>query len=207
MIKKPLYLVIIGPSGGGKGTQAKLLEKRLGIKHISTGELFREEIAKKTQLGKKIALVINQGRWMDTPTTLMVLKQALQKSLFSGFILDGFPRAPDQPKALDAILVKEGVELDLVIHLQVGVEEIMERRQNLINQGKGFYPGQNRKDESLEAIQGRLSAYQKTIKPILLYYHRKGILAEVDGERKVKPIHQEILGLIKKSVDKNGSKD
>ncbi len=202
MSKKPLYLVIIGPSGGGKGTQAKMLAKKFGLKHLSMGELLRGEIAKESELGEEIARIINQGQWLDTPTTVSVLKPALEESLSSGFILDGFPRQPDQPGALEGLLEENKTDLDLVIHIQVSVEEIMRRRQVLAEKGKGFYPGQKRDDESEESIRGRLQAYQDTIGPILEYYRGKGILVEVDGERAVEPIHGEILELIKKRVKK-----
>ena len=200
MKKKPLYLVIIGPSGGGKGTQAKLLAKKYSLAHLSMGELFRKEIASGSNLGKKIAQVINQGKWMDTPSTILVLKPVLRKSLSSGFILDGFPRQPDQPQALEEVLKEEGINLGLVIHLKVSAKEIMKRRANLAKKGKSFYPNQKREDESDKSIKGRLKAYQDTINPILDYYQNKGILVEVDGERPVKPIHQEILQLINKKV-------
>jgi len=195
--------VIIGPSGGGKGTQAKLLAEKFGLKHISMGELLRAEIATGSDLGNTVALAINKGNFLDTPNTLTVLKKSLSSILKSGgFILDGFPRIPDQPKALDGLLAEGGLNLDLVIHLKVSVEEIMRRREALAKKGKGFYPGQKRNDESEKAIRGRLQAYQETISPILEYYRGKELLVEVDGERTVELIHNDILDLIEKRVEK-----
>lgn len=194
--------MIIGPSGGGKGTQAKLLEKKLGIKHISLGAVFRKEIEKKSKLGKAAKRFVVQGLWVPTEIVIATLKPVLRRALDKGFILDGFPRLPDQPPLLDEFLAKQGGRLDLVIHLQVSTQEIMRRRENLAKKGKGFYSGQKRKDESREAIISRLAAYEKTIKPILAYYRKKRILIEVDGERKVKLIHQEVLQLVGKKVKK-----
>ncbi len=202
MNKKPLYLVIVGPSGGGKGTQAKLLAKKFGLKHISMGALFRQEIDGKSKVGLAAKSYVIQGLWVPTEITFLILEPVLKKSFKEGFIIDGFPRLPDQPALLDEFLVKQGEKLDSVIHLKVRPEVIMARREKLAAKGKVFYPHQKRKDESKKAIISRLAAYEKTIRPILVYYKKKGILAEIDGEQKVGSIHQEILGLIKKRVKK-----
>ncbi len=194
-------LVIIGLSGSGKGTQAKLLEKKFGWKHISMGELFRKEIERETKIGKKIEELIAQGVWVSTGLTFKVLKPVLKKELKTGFVLDGFPRVPDQPRALDEFLAREGDKVDLVIHLIIRPRAIMARRKRLWAKGKSFYENK-RKDETKEAIKGRVKSYEKTIKPILDYYQKKGILEEVDGERSIEEIHRDIAGLIKDRVFK-----
>lgn len=199
---KPVFLVIIGPSGGGKGTQGKLLAKKFGWCHISVGQLLRQEMAKGTVLGKRVAQFVKEGRWAPTELVMAVLKPVISRSLKKGFVLDGCPRLIDQAKALDEFLAKKGVALDLVIHLRVRPAVIMARRRKAWKEGRSFYPGENRPDESLRAIKLRLKNYQETIKPILSYYQKKGILVPVDGERAIEEIHQEIVGLIKEVIEK-----
>jgi len=201
-LKEPCYLVIIGLSGGGKGTQAKLLEQNWGLVHISAGELLRKEAKKKTERGKKIALFINQGKWVPSQLTFAVLKPPLVKALGKGFVLDGFPRLPDQPEMLDDFLARHGVSLTRVIHLRVRPETVIARRRRAQQEGREFYPGQERNDESEEAIRNRFRSYQKTIGPILAYYRQRGILEEVDGERSIEEIYQDIVSRLSKWLKK-----
>ncbi|MFH1601984.1 MAG: nucleoside monophosphate kinase [Candidatus Shapirobacteria bacterium] len=202
-MKRPLYLIIIGPSGSGKGTQAKFLEKEFGLEHISMGEIFRKEIEKKTKKGKLAEKYVVQGKWVPTALTMSVLSPLLKKALKKGFILDGFPRLSGQPPLLDEFLLKHNSFLNLVIHLKVRPSVITERRNKLAQKGKGFYPNQKRKDESQAAIKKRLEEYGENINPILAYYKKRGILAEVNGERRIKPIHAEIRNRVYKISKEN----
>ncbi len=193
-----MRLVIIGPSGSGKGTQADLLENGFGWRHISMGDLFRKEISRNTNLGKKIAGYVDKGLWAPTKLTIAVLDPILRKSLKKGFVLDGFPRVPDQPGLLDKALEQMGAALDLVIHFKIRPEVILARRKKVISQGRSFYPNQKRNDESERAILNRFKSYQKTIKPILSYYRRRGLLVEIDAERPIRLIYKDVLRAIKK---------
>jgi adenylate kinase len=185
-------LAIIGPSGGGKGTQAKLLAKKFGLRHISVGRLIREEIRRATPLGKKIAGIVDAGRWLPTKLVFKILKPVLDESLVGGFILDGFPREVGQAILLDEYLQKRGLQLDFVFWLKVRPEVIYQRRKKMQQQGKSFYD-EKREDESEAAIRSRMEEYQKTISPIVNFYRRRGILREIDGERAVSEIHRDIL--------------
>ncbi|MFH1561597.1 MAG: nucleoside monophosphate kinase [Patescibacteria group bacterium] len=198
-----MNLVILGISGGGKGTQAKLLADKYRLVHISMGKLFRQEIDQKTGVGLEAFGYIKRGVWVPTDLTFKVLGPVLSGLEDSGFILDGFPRLPDQPLVLDNFLSQRGQTIGLVIHILVSPEEVLRRRQRSAEQGKVFYD-ENRKDESRESVLARFESYRKTIAPILDYYRAKGILAEIDGERSVEEIHQDIVKVIEKRVLANG---
>ncbi len=199
MNTKPFKITILGPSGGGKGTQAKLLEKKYGWKHISVGGLFRRHIENETEIGQKADEYVIKGDWVPTPLTFKMLEPVLKKFLKTGFILDGFPRLPDQPKLLDDFLNEYDGGLDLAVHIDIRPEVIMDRRKKAWQKGKSFYD-QKRKDETKKAIKSRIDEYKKTIGPILSYYQGKGILFRVDGERPIEIIHQDIIDRIEKDL-------
>ena len=190
VLKKPLRLVIIGPSGGGKGTQAKLIAKEFGLKHFSTGDLLRKEVAKKTPLGIKIANLVAEGKWVPDEVVFQVLVPHLKKAKKQGFILDGSPRTLQQAKMLEELLQKENCSLDKVILLKVSPEEIIRRWKAKVAQGERFQPG--RDDDRLDILKNRLQAYQETIGPIVDFYQRRGKLMVVDGERSIEEIFNDL---------------
>lgn len=196
---KPFKIAILGPSGSGKGTQAQLLAKKYGWQHLSVGQLFRDEIAKNSPLGKKVEKFVSQGLWVPTDLTLAVLTPVLKSFFSRGFIIDGFPRVPDQPEALDKLLSENNTNLDLVIHIDIRPEVIDARRKKAWSRGKSFYQ-KARKDETDKVIKRRIESYQKTITPILNYYDKKGILVKVNGERPVKAINREIVAFLEKAL-------
>lgn len=195
MNTKPFRITILGPSGGGKGTQAKLLEEKYGWKHISVGELFRRHIKEKTDIGQKAERYVLKGEWVPAELTFQMIKPELEKLTDVGFILDGFPRLPEQIEVFDRFLKKAKYDLDLAIHIDIRPEIIMERRKKAWKKGKSFY-NQKRKDETKEAIESRINEYLRTINPILDFYRQKGILYRVDGERPIDEIHRDIVGKI-----------
>jgi len=195
---KPARLIIIGPSGAGKGTQAKLIEQEFGWKHISTGELFRQEIKNQTPIGKKVKDLIDRGIFISTELTFKILRPVLDQWWDKGFILDGFPRLPDQPVVLDKYLANKEVTLDLVFYLRVSPEVVLARVKAKWAQGERFQEG--RSDETLEAIRNRLAWSEKTLSSIIDYYRQRGILVEVDGERPIEPIHQDMVKLIEERI-------
>lgn len=190
-----LNLIIVGPSGGGKGTQAKRISEKYDLVHISMGKIFRSQIEKETVYGKKVKSYVEKGQWVPTELVLEGLGMIMEALTYHGFILDGFPRLPDQPKALDQLLFDNGSGLELAIHLKVSDRVIMARRGVAQSQGKSFY-GQRRNDESPEAIKSRLEAYHQNIAPILDYYRQKNLLVEIDGERPVETIFEDIVKII-----------
>lgn len=196
---KAMRMTILGPSGGGKGTQAKLIEEKYGWKHISVGEEFRRQISKETELGLKAKEYVESGKWVPTDLTFAVIKPTLEENLSTGFVLDGFPRLPDQPEFLDIFLNGHDVKLDLAIHIDIHPEVIMSRRVKAWEKGKSFYD-KKRKDETIEAINSRIEEYKKTIEPIIKYYQEKNILLRVDGERPIEPIFKDISSEIEKRL-------
>ena len=188
-------LVIIGPSGAGKGTQAIKIAERYGLKHISMGVVFRLEIKEDTAYGKQVKNYIDRGEFVPTQLVLEGLAPILKSINYCNFILDGFPRLPDQPAALDKVLKQAGSELDMVFHLDIRPEMIVQRMNDRRAKDESFYKTK-RKDDNLQSIKRRIKEYQGNIDPILRYYNKKGILRRIDGERPVKPIFDDIVKII-----------
>jgi len=193
-------LVIIGPSGGGKGTQAKMIAEKYGLRHISMGVVFRSEMKKGTAYGKEVEDYMNRGEFVPTTLVFKGLAPILELTDYHGFILDGFPRIPDQSKALQDLLAEFKVDLDAVFHLDIKPEVIMARRKADWAKGKSFYKEGARSDETEESIKNRLAEYEKNIEPILAFYQNKGILHRVNGERPIKDIFKDIVKTIDKQV-------
>jgi len=195
-----LNLAIIGPSGSGKGTQAEMISKKYQLKHISMGVVFRAEIKKGTAYGKQVQAYIDQGKFVPTSIVLKGLAPILASIDYHGFILDGFPRIPDQPKALQDLLTKFNSDLDIVFHLDIAPSVIMARRKAHWAKGESFYKEGARADETEESIKNRFAEYERHVGPILEFYQNKGILHRIDGERPIKVIFKDIVGIIDNKV-------
>ncbi len=193
-ISKNCHLAILGPSGGGKGTQAELLANHFGWRHISIGQLLREEEKKATPTGRRLRRYVDKGLLVPGDLTLEILFAALGKIIPAGFILDGAPRTFYQAQEIDRFLRSRRCPLNLVILLEVPEEVILHRRQQAIAAGRRFQPG---RDDDKEAIlRQRLREYEKNIGPIKNFYREKGILAAVDGNRPINVIQKDIRRLI-----------
>lgn len=191
-----MNLIIIGPSGSGKGTQAELLSKKFNIPTISMGELFRQAYEQKTSAGIKAESYWGKGNWVPAELTFKVLQPALNQGE-KGFVLDGFPRTIEQVPLLEKYLKERGKKIDRVIHLWVSDEEAVKRL--LLRAEKDIKrKGKARRDETEEVIRERLESYHQTVDPILDYYRQQGILEKVDGERPIEPIHQDIMKRLKR---------
>lgn len=201
----------MGLQGSGKGTQAKKISKKYNIPHISTGDMLRAEIAKKTALGERIKS-IQQGELVPDPVIIDVIKDRInQFDCKNGFILDGFPRTIQQAKSLDKI-----VSVDYVIALEiqdsVAIERLSKRsqcrkcnyiygaNQRLKNNICKFCSGEvyTRKDDYPEAIKRRLEIYHKETEIILRYYENKNLLYRINGERSVEEVFDDITSILKK---------
>lgn len=160
-----INLILFGPPGSGKGTQAKKLAEKYNILHISTGDLFRKEIGDKSELGQLAMEYINKGELVPDSVTIGMLKAALDRhgSTF-GVIYDGFPRTVDQARALDVLLEDEQDEIDLLISLKVDEEEVVQR---LLKRGQmdGRVDDQNE-----EVIRDRIAVYKNETQPVYAYY-------------------------------------
>lgn len=183
-------LVIIGPSGGGKGTQAKLIADKYNLAHISMGDLLREQINSKSDLGSKIEALVKAGKWVPDDLVVGLLRPRLEKAMDKGFILDGFPRAKNQINFLDEILQANQTDLDAVLFLDIRPEVILARREKVVKEGGKFQEG--RSDDDPEIFKKRFQSYLDTIGPILDEYKKRGILIKINGERSVKDIFESI---------------
>lgn len=193
-------IVLLGAPGSGKGTQAKVIVDEMGYKHLSTGDLLRAEVAKKSDLGLRISSIINAGQLVDDATVLELLK--VNCDLASGkYIFDGFPRNFEQAKALDHEILGKTETLALYFELDLGVikDRIVNRRScrdcGTIYNLKGNPPKKDgicdacggeiyqRKDDNAEVVENRLNVFKATIDPVLEYYRSKGILKVLDASK------------------------
>lgn len=199
-----MRLVFIGPPGIGKGTYASILSRKYGIPHISTGDIFREEIAKGTELGRKVKEYVEKGLLVPDEIVIEVVKQRLsQPDCQKGFILDGFPRTLKQAEALDQITT-----IDAAVLFEAPVEVIIERVSGRLVCPKcgAIYhvkwrppkkPGicdvcgsqlVRREDDRPEVVRRRYEIYKQTFEPIIDYYRRKGILIEINAAREAEEV-------------------
>ncbi len=168
-----MRLLIMGPPGAGKGTQAKFISEYLAIPHISTGDLFRENLANGTALGQEAKKYMDAGEYVpDSVTNGMVRDRLKQEDAKKGFLLDGYPRTVAQVAELDGML--SGTKLDKVIVLSANTDEVVGRLLNrAIEQGRA--------DDTEEVIRRRLEVYEEQTAPLIALYKSRGILVDVDG--------------------------
>ena len=179
--------LIVGPPGVGKGTQAARISEAFGIPTISTGDIFRSNIAQGTELGKQVKAIVDAGDYVPDSLTNALIEDRLQAAdAAQGFLLDGYPRTPDQVKHLDALLAASGHSLDVVIRLLADREEIVRRlRKRALEQGRA--------DDSEEAIRHRQEVYQRETEPVVAMYRDRGALLEVDGLGEIDEITERIF--------------
>lgn len=200
-----MRLVLLGPPGAGKGTQAKKLVERFHLSHISTGDIFRENIKNQTELGKKVESYLSSGRLVPDELTIAMLWDRLDREGEQGFLLDGFPRTLEQADALKAGLAERGRPLDAVLSIEVAEQVLVKRlagRRTCPHCGASFHitdqPPQKegicdtcgtslvqRPDDSEETVQNRIDVYREQTEPLVAYYEKEGILVHVDGDRPV----------------------
>jgi len=178
-----MKIILIGIQGAGKSTQGNLLSKALRIHYLSTGHIFRILAKEHSPLGRYIKEVMNAGYLIPDKKTISIVSEYLRRPEYEkGYILDGFPRTIVQVKAFKN-------SIDKVIYLKVTDKEALWRLS--------YRNGDVRNDETLAAIRKRIELFHKLTEPVLNYYRKKGILVEVDGERKVEEVYKEILRRIK----------
>ena len=197
-----MRLVIMGPPGAGKGTQAALIKKEYEIPHISTGDMFREAISNQTALGIEAKKNIDKGMLVPDSVTISLVKERLScEDCKKGFLLDGFPRTIAQAQALDDILKELNIKLDAVINIDVDFNVLVDRivgRRVCPNCGESFHINARppkkegicdacgtalvqRKDDTRETVVTRLDVYTNQTKPLLEYYNKQGIVKNVCG--------------------------
>ncbi|MCB0722550.1 MAG: adenylate kinase [Ignavibacteriae bacterium] len=174
-------LIIFGPPGVGKGTQAKLLAQKLGLRHLSTGDILRKAVSDGTELGLKAKEIMDKGDLVPDEIMIGIVDDALTGEE-TGFILDGFPRTLEQAKALDKIFENKGFDDTKVISLTADESEIIRRMT-----------GRGRSDDTEEAIKNRLDVYNNSTAPVLNYYNGKGNVLDIHGMGKIEDINSKII--------------
>jgi adenylate kinase len=179
-----MKLLFIGPPGAGKGTQAGNVAGRLGIPHISTGEMFRDHVERGTDLGKRVEAIMAAGDYVpDEVTVAMLNERVAADDARDGFILDGFPRTEAQVESLDRLLGDQG--LDEVVVLDVDEDTLTER---LLTRGRA--------DDNEETIRNRFKVYLEQTQPLIDLYDERGLTVHVDGNGDVEEVTERILGIL-----------
>ncbi|MEV7777889.1 adenylate kinase [Kitasatospora sp. NPDC088351] len=214
-----MRIVLVGPPGAGKGTQAHLLAKTLSIPHISTGDLFRANIGQGTPLGLEAKSYMDAGRLVPDEVTIGMAKdRMLQPDAADGFLLDGFPRNLGQAEALDGFLAEQGIKLDGVLDLEVPEDEVVRRiagrRLCRKDGGHVFHVDYNppktegvcdecggelyqRSDDTEEKVRTRLEVYHTETEPIIEYYAQQGLVATIPALGKVDEVTQRAIEALK----------
>ena len=176
-----MRLILLGPPGAGKGTQAQRLVAKYGIIQLSTGEMLRAAINASTPIGRRVADIMARGALVpDDVAVGIVAARIVQPDAHNGFILDGFPRTLPQAVAFDRLLAEQGLALDAVIELRVDEAALIRRIENRIAEMKAR--GEPlRDDDNPEILHRRLAAFREQTAPLIAYYQRQGVLASVDG--------------------------
>jgi adenylate kinase len=188
-----MNVILLGPPGCGKGTQAKLLQDRYGVVQLSTGEMLRAAVKAGTELGKKAEAIINEGKLVpDDLIVSMIAERIGEPDCRNGFILDGFPRTVAQAKALDAMLEDNGLRLDHVIKLKVDEEALFARIERRVAESGGAA----RADDTPETLHKRLAVYREQTAPILPYYRDSGRLKQVDGMQTIEQVTKQLIAAI-----------
>jgi len=214
-----MHIILMGPPGAGKGTQAEMLTKEFSIPHVSTGDIFRNAIKEGTEMGKKAKEYMDKGALVPDEIVVGIVKERLQKpDCADGVLLDGFPRTAEQAEALDEVLQELEMSIDAVVNVEVEEEELVSRltgRRVCQKCGTTYHVKHNppkvrnicdhcggelyqRSDDTIETVKERLSVYNRQTKPIIDFYQRKGLYVSVDGSKKINEVSEEIKGKLKK---------
>ena len=214
-----MNLILLGPPGAGKGTQAKRLEDRHGLVQLSTGDMLRAVVASGVPLGQQAKEIMAAGKLMPDELMIEMIADRISKpDCATGFILDGFPRTVPQAEALDRMLEEKGLKLDHVIEMKVDDAALVERitgRYTCAKCGQGYHDKfqkpkadgvcdvcgstefTRRADDNAETVTTRLAAYHKQTAPILPYYKERGVLETVDGMADIDVVTEQIEALLK----------
>jgi adenylate kinase len=213
------YIVLLGPPGVGKGTQAKILSERSGLAHISSGDLFRENMRNQTELGKMAQSYMNKGELVPDDVTIAMIRERLSRpDCEAGAILDGFPRTPGQAEALENMLHEFNGHVDAVPYITAEEEILVDRLSarwtcraggHIFNEkfnpekerGKCDFDGSElyqRDDDKAETVKHRIDVYLQQTAPLIDYYRDHGQLVEIDGTQSIEQVNEDLLHALKK---------
>src|SRR5574338_198249 len=208
------YIVLLGPPGAGKGTQAQVISQEMNLAHISSGDLFRENLKNQTELGKLAQGYMNRGELVPDDVTIAMVRERISRSdCVDGALLDGFPRTPAQADALAEMLAEMGQKVDSVPYISVPAEKLIERlggRWTCPTCGRVYHEKYNppkvagvcdvdgtaliqRDDDKAETVERRIRVYMEQTSPLIEYYRQKGLLVEVDGTRSIDDVSKDVL--------------
>ena len=213
-----MHILLMGPPGAGKGTQAANLVKEFGIPHISTGDMFRAAVKEGTELGLQAKACMDAGKLVPDEVTIGIVKERLAKpDCKKGFILDGFPRTVEQADALTGILKELGLSLTAALNITVPAADLIERavgRRICKSCGATYHVKFNppkkagvcdtcagdlyqRADDSEETMKNRLSVYEAQTKPLIAYYEKAGVYKEIDGRKAIDEVKAAMIAALK----------
>jgi adenylate kinase len=214
------YIVLLGPPGAGKGTQAQIIAEKYGLVHVSSGDLFRENLKNETELGKLAQIYMKRGELVpDDVTIAMIRDRLIRPDCREGALLDGFPRTPAQAEALSRMLAESGGAVNLVPYIYVPEEVLVERlggRWTCRANGHVFHEKFNppavagicdldgselyqRDDDKSETVKNRIKVYQEQTAPLISYYQEKGLLAEIDGTKPIEAVTADLSQAIERA--------
>jgi adenylate kinase len=191
-----MRIVLLGPPGAGKGTQAQRIIERFGILHLSTGDMLRAAVEAETDVGRKAKQIMAEGGLApDDLVIAVVIQRISQGDAKRGFVLDGFPRTIAQAAAFDELLDKQGLGLDRVIELKADENVLLDRIETRAREARDRGE-QVRADDNHEALKVRLGAYNEQTAPLVDYYRSKGVLRSVDGLQGIDAVTRDVLDAI-----------
>ena len=193
-----MKLILLGPPGAGKGTQAESLAKRKGLVQLSTGEMLRAAVKAGTEIGKQADAVMKSGGLVSNEIVIGIIAERIeQPDCKNGFILDGFPRTLPQAAALDKLMASKGTKLDAVLELKVDDGILLSRIENRVKETLAA-GGTVRADDNAEALKSRLMAYYRETAPLTGYYYAKGSLETIDGMAAIDAVAGQIDAILAK---------
>lgn len=186
-----MRLILFGPPGAGKGTQAEAISETFSLPHIATGDIFRNNVKNETDLGRQAKKYMDKGELVPDDVVIAMVKERISRGdAADGFLLDGFPRTVSQAEALDEALSADGTSVDAVLRLLVDDEELTARMLKRAEE-------QGRSDDTREVVETRLRVYRDETEPLVDRYRRQGVLHEIDGKGSIDAVRERVLETIR----------